>query len=200
MGSKKIAIHRISLTLSWGENDIQKALENNNYFTRYMDMLEKRIKKEDESFWEYLKETYFYVFKQRKFYEHKYFYNEGLVIIISFLIAVVNAINLPLLSGDSESNWRWILTLASAILAAFVTYIQARISKRKYHECWIRHNNHYIFFIKECRDYAEGLGEYSKKRGAKKKLLKLFIKNIYRIEDNDLDQFNKNTMNLKQTP
>ena len=64
--------------------------------------------------------------------------------------------------------------------------LEAKTAKMKYHETWMRHTKHYILLNRECRNFAEMLGEYEKL--SDEEALKLFIKNIYEIEDDDITQ------------
>lgn len=183
--------------------DYQKmALENNNYYTAYRERLKRKIIAGGKNFefWSFLDESYFYTFSQRKHYEKKHFRSEINIIVISFLITVVNALNIAMALNGIGDSYRWMIAFLGTVLSGYMTFIQAIASKRKYHECWTRHNTNYILLLKECRDFAEDMGCYSKEPGAvidEAALLRRFIIRIHEIEDKDLDAFGENTKKLK---
>lgn len=175
-----------------------KPLEQNNYYTCYRIIIKEKIKQAGgkEEFFQYIDDTYIYSYNRRKEFEFNHFSSEESIIKFTFWATVLNALNVALSTTDVISDWKWVFGFLATVCTAWVSFIENRKMKRQYHETWLRHNIHYLDFIKECRDYAEDLGQYTNivSNGEK---YELFKKTLYQIEDNDLDRFSENTVRLK---
>lgn len=180
----------------WEEaNDPSK---QNNYYTCYREVLQEKINKAGgkDEFFQYIDNTYQYSYMKRKKFERNHFLSEESIIIFTFIATVLNALNLALLKAEVISGYEWIFAFIATVFTAGVTLIVTWKNKRQYHESWSRHNIHYLDFLKECRDYAEDLNQYSENISDKEKY-ELFKKTLYKIEDDDLDRFSENTARLK---
>lgn len=181
----------------------QKQIEENDYFSNYKEKLRYKLVEEPEDaekkreFWNYMEKTYRYVQKERKYCQNCFFQSETLILRIGLLITLVNAVVTALTANDLDNVFTIALPVVATFLSAYLSYKQSVISKKKYHERWNRHNIHYILFNKECRDYAECLDPYGVNVDVKE-ARELFIKRIYKIEDNDIDAFYNNVQNLAQ--
>lgn len=180
------------------QNKKSDPLKQNNYYTCYRMVIKEKINEAGgkEEFFQYIDDTYIYTYERRKEFEFNHFSSEETIIKFTFLATVLNALNVALSATEIISGWEWIFGFLATVCTAGVSFIEARKTKRQYHETWSRHNIHYLDFVKECRDYAEDLGQYTDivLDGEK---YELFKKTLYKIEDNDLNRFSENTVRLK---
>lgn len=185
------------------KNENSKPPIENDYFTRYYDLIKwntvdrfSGIEGEmpKTQFWNYLEGTYNYAKNEKKKLEHQYFDSENKILFLGFLITCGNALVAAVSSVINIQAVTTLLSFGITALSAFLTYSQAVISNRKFHETWMRHVSHFIDLNKECRNYAERFEDYY--GISDDEALDLFIKRIYEIEDKDEKAFYENVNKL----
>lgn len=198
-----------------GEKLSGKEKEENDYYVRYKKCIHVRLnpKEKDEkmeAFLTYFDNTYEYVQNKRKELQNNYFHSEGVVLKLGLLITIMNSL-LAVINGFIAPETPLVIikdiipklkvaapiyTACITSIAGYLTYKQAKNTKMKYHETWIRHTIHYSRFNIECRDFAESLNDYSKLKSDQEKKER-FIKRIYEISDEDFGAFLGNIQKLE---
>lgn len=176
---------------------------DNDFFTRYRERLEEILSnsENDKAFFRYLEGSYTYTRSAQVKNQDSYFGSETCILRITAAITFLNGVIAALNGSEKLAQLMCVLPISVTILSVYLTYLQAKNSRKKYHETWIRHSYMFFKLNKECRDFIECMGEYKtfNMDADASDRIKQFKENIFRITDEDYESFLNNIAKLQKS-